>query len=103
MDQGSRLAREILNYLLDHPDVQDTSEGIIEWWLLETHIRRADREVRYALEWLVEQSFVLPCRGADSQTRYRLNRDRLPQIWELLGAGSGGSHDPSRPADRKET
>lgn len=102
MDEGERLARDILSYLITHPGVQDTYEGIVEWWLLETQIRRAEREVAEALDWLVEQSFVLRSRGADTQTRYRLNRDRLPQIRELLGTG-GDAREPLRPIGRKET
>jgi len=30
--------REILAYLADHPDAQDTLAGIFEWWLLERKI-----------------------------------------------------------------
>jgi hypothetical protein len=102
MDEEPAVARDILSHLLAHTDAQDTREGIVEWWLLETQIRRAEREVAEALDWLVEQSFVLRARGADSKTRYRLNRDRLPRIRELLGTG-GGPSEPLRSIGRKES
>jgi hypothetical protein len=89
MDEEPPVARDILSHLLAHPDAHDTYEGIVEWWLLEMQIQRAESRVGEALEWLVERSFVLQCRGTDSRIRYRLNRDRLPQIRALLEAGEG--------------
>jgi hypothetical protein len=29
----TEIAREILAYLLDHPDAQDTLDGISQWWV----------------------------------------------------------------------
>ena len=73
------LETEILSYLVKHPDAQDTVDGIVEWWFLEAGIRHAEQSVRQALQLLVGKGLVLENQGG-SQTRYRLNRARLPEI-----------------------
>jgi len=70
MSSGS-VAREILTYLREHPSAEDTLEGVVEWWLLETHIRRTTVEVKAALEELVASSLVIVQRHQDGRTCYK--------------------------------
>jgi hypothetical protein len=50
---------EILSYFLRNPRAIDSVEGIAQWRLLDETIHRNVREVAEALEWLVEQGFVM--------------------------------------------
>lgn len=74
------LCRDILSYLLDNPQGQDTLEGIAEWWLMEREIRREVRRVRRALVLLIDDGLLAEKTGADGTVRYRLNPERLDEI-----------------------
>lgn len=74
------LCRDILSYLLDNPQGQDTLEGIAEWWLMEREIRREVRRVRRALVLLIDDGLLVEKTGADGTVRYRLNPERLDEI-----------------------
>ncbi len=85
MDEHTpRIAHEILAYLAEHPEAQDTLEGIAEWWLLERYVRRRLDEVREAVTELVDDGLVIERVEADSRPRYRLHPRRLAQIRKLL-------------------
>lgn len=83
-DHRTRVAHDVLNYLVDHPNAQDTIEGITDWWLLEQCIKNRTLEVREALTELVACGFVIDETGGDSRVRYRINRTMLAQIREFL-------------------
>jgi hypothetical protein len=84
-DEGLRIAHRILRYVVENPNAQDTLEGIIEWWLLESlsvsHVAR----VKEAMVELVSAKLLLECRGKESRTYYRINPDRLKEISAFLG------------------
>lgn len=85
----SRIAREILAYLAEHPDAQDTVEGIVEWWLLEQKIQRHTAQVKEALAELVTKGLVLEHKGRDGRFHYCANRRRSGEIHALLKGRSG--------------
>lgn len=80
----SQIAYDILGYLVEHPDAQDTLEGIVEWWLLEQQIKRQTAKVRKALAELVSKRLILERQGKDSRTHYRINRRKLKEIRMLV-------------------
>ncbi|HLL70133.1 MAG TPA: hypothetical protein VK363_01795 [Pyrinomonadaceae bacterium] len=80
----SQIARDVLAYLAEHPDAQDTFEGIVEWWLLEQKIKRQTAEVREVLDNLASRKLILERRAADSRTHYRLNRRKVKAINAFL-------------------
>src|SRR5207249_5251982 len=61
----------IFSYLRDHPSAEDTLEGIVEWWLLETRIRHTVIEVKNALEELVALGLVSVQQHQDGRTCYK--------------------------------
>lgn len=75
---------EILAYLVDHPDAQDTVEGVIEWWLLEQRIERARTQVKTTLAQLVGEELVFARTGAGGRVSYRVNRTTLRDIRRSL-------------------
>lgn len=71
----STIERQLLDYLAEHPNAEDTLEGIAEWWLLEWRIRNYVPKVREALESLVEKGKV-ETRKVGRKTLYRLSRKK---------------------------
>ena len=78
------LAYEILAYLLEHPEAQDTLTGIVEWWLLEQHITRQTTHVKAALAELLAQELLQERTGSDFRVHYRINQDKYQEIRTLL-------------------
>ncbi len=64
------IAREILAYLSDHPDAQDTLDGIVQWWLLERKIKQSQKLVKEVLSSLVKKN-LLEIIVKDQKTYYR--------------------------------
>jgi hypothetical protein len=81
------ISSEILAYLLEHPQAQDTLEGIAQWWLMEQRIKQVISEVKSAIKELVQEGLVLEQEGADGQARYRINLEKKAQIRGRLKQG----------------
>jgi hypothetical protein len=79
----SPVAHELLAYLGEYPEAQDTLEGIVEWWLLEREITKQTAAVQEALAELVMRNLVLERKGGDERIHYRLNRQRQDEITAL--------------------
>lgn len=77
-------AAEVLAYLSEHPDAQDTLEGIVEWWLLEQKIKLMIRDVKHALANLVSRKLVVTRQGRDGRVYYRIDRRKLRPVRLLL-------------------
>jgi hypothetical protein len=88
LDEGnvelSSIARDILAYLIEHAESQDTLEGIMQWWLLEQDIKRWIDQVQAAIAELVARGLVLERRGRDGRIHYRINRSRKQKIKTLI-------------------
>jgi hypothetical protein len=70
---------QLLAYLDENPQAQDTLEGLV-WWLLERRARFYTTRVKEAIAELVAQGLVLERQGPDGQIHYRLNPRRRRQI-----------------------
>jgi hypothetical protein len=68
-----KLARQILRYLQEHPEAQDTVEGIMVWWVSERAIKHWLPQVRGCLATLVARGY-LEKRTVDGRIFYRLNQ-----------------------------
>jgi len=77
---GQPIANEILAYLVNHPEAQDTLEGITEWWLLEQRIRHAVAEVDKVLHDLAAHDLLVTRQCADGRIYYGLNRVKEREI-----------------------
>jgi hypothetical protein len=82
------LADEVLAYLVQHPQAQDTVEGIVEWWLLEQRIRTAVADAEAAVSDLVHQDFLIKIEGSDGRMFYGLNRSKMREIRRHLRIGA---------------
>ncbi len=72
------LADEILRYLVEHPEAQDTVEGIADWWLTERRVRQAIADVEAALGRLVDQGLVDVVMREGGARRYRSKLRKQP-------------------------
>lgn len=77
------MTHEILAYVAERPRARDTFEGILRWWLLERWTERQRREVRRAVDELVEAGFLVATRGRDGRLRYGLDPARLDEARRL--------------------
>ena len=73
-------SHEILAYLAENPDAEDTLEGVVEWWLLEQRIRNRAVRVEEALAELVASGLVLERKGRDLRSHYRINPGKLAEV-----------------------
>jgi len=83
-EEKVRTAYEILEYLNDNPNAQDTLEGIVEWWLVERTVKQQTLAVEEALSMLAAERLVLARKGLDGRTHYKLNSRRQRKIKLLL-------------------
>ncbi len=82
------MEQDILNYLLEHPDANDTVDGIARWWILEQRIKREMAQVRSSLDGLEDKGWILARRGPDNVAHYRLNPERKSEIVDELARRS---------------
>ncbi len=84
----SQISYDILAYLVDHPEAQDTFDGIIEWWLPDQIIKQMNNRskpiVQEAVNTLVEKKLITISKGGDSQIRYKLNMKMNHEIQGIL-------------------
>lgn len=80
----SQIGYQILSYLVEHPEAQDTAEGIVKWWLLERAIKFQEAQVIKSLADLVARGWVIKVKGKDSQARYRINDSKYEEIKKLI-------------------
>jgi hypothetical protein len=85
MDVNAMLTHEVLSYLIEHPEAQDTVEGLAEWRLLDQRIRQSVSEVTAVLNDLLKRDLVVARHGADGRIHYRVNLERQDEIRRLLG------------------
>jgi hypothetical protein len=53
------VVRQVLGYFVRYPDASDSLEGITHWRLAEERIHRAVEETKTALDWLVDEGFLV--------------------------------------------
>jgi hypothetical protein len=75
---------EVLAYLFNHSEAQDTVEGIVEWWLLAQRITHQRTKVKAALADMVALGLVLERKGPDGRLHYRINTNKAREIQQLL-------------------
>lgn len=75
---------QILAYLVEHPEAQDTVDGIVEWWLLERTIKFQKTQIIKAISELVGKGLVIENKGKDLQTHYRINQNKFEEIQKLI-------------------
>jgi hypothetical protein len=83
IERGSLLF-QVLEYLADHTEAEDTLEGIVEWWLLEQSIKYEMARVKEALQELIAKGLIMEVEGPGRDTFYRINNQKRGEIETLL-------------------
>jgi hypothetical protein len=83
--------RHVLQYLLDHPEAKDTSQGILRWWLPGGMVAWEEAAVQAALEALVIRGWATQRPLPASPPLYGLNRAPLEEIQVFLRALERGT------------
>ncbi|MGH9431529.1 MAG: hypothetical protein ACRD3T_08285 [Terriglobia bacterium] len=81
------IARDILNYFLRNPQAADDLEGLARWRLLRETIHRSIEETDLALEWLVEQGFLVKLSPPGSNAIFCLNLQNLGPAESFVAEG----------------
>lgn len=75
--EDSRVARDILLYLLNRPTARDSIESITEWWLRRQRLDEAVCTVQRVMKRLVSDSLILEY---ERPSGYGLNTTRLEDV-----------------------
>ncbi len=71
------LSEAVMEYLSEHPEAEDTLEGIAEWWVMRRQVRSEVAALREVLRRLTDRG-VLEKIGTGDSSRYRL-KIKLPE------------------------
>ena len=83
-----QIAHEILAYLADHPDAEDTLDGIVQWWLLERKIKYQKNKVINALDELISDGYILKQATVAAGHVYVLNKNKKEELLKILSQKS---------------
>jgi hypothetical protein len=73
-------APEILDYLARQPGAQDTIEGILHWWVLDSCIRDWTPKIAKTVAQLVERGFLEEKASPDGKIFYHISPRYLSNL-----------------------
>jgi hypothetical protein len=82
--EKDEIAREILAYLRDHPDAEDTLDGIVQWWILDRKIKYQKALVQKAIDDLTKSNLIIEQKKKNIGCFYRINRSKSREITTVL-------------------
>jgi hypothetical protein len=85
-EDRATLIREILDYVLRHPDAKDTPNGIHRFWLSSYTAHQSPERVREALDYLAdEKGWLIKKVSGSSVALYGLDKRYSLAVREFLG------------------
>jgi hypothetical protein len=71
---------EILDYLARQPEAQDTIDGILQWWVLDSCVRSWAPKIAKTIGKLVEQGFLEEKPSSDGRIFYHVSARYLSTL-----------------------
>ena len=81
-------AREVLAYFVSNPQAADSLEGVARWRVQQEIVRHSVEQVGRALEWLVDQGFLVRESAAGFAATYRLNQSKATEAAHFVAVES---------------
>ena len=78
------IIRQILAYVIVHPQAKDTLEGISKWWGPKGHMESSIAEIQDGLNFLVARGWMRERVVTPTPKIYGMNKGRLAQIKAFL-------------------
>ncbi len=78
------ILRQLLAYMLIHPDAKDTIRGIRKWWRVEGQTELSGVGIQRVLDFLVAQEWATEREVTPAPKIYGLNKERLAEIATFL-------------------
>ena len=100
------MAPQVLECFVRNPQVVDSLEGIARFRIQQQTIKQTVEQVELALDWLVQQGFVLEEQTIGVSPMFRLNRERASEAEHFVfyssapGAEAAARHRVSSPGPR---
>jgi hypothetical protein len=82
---AGNVTRDILGYLLRHPDMADSLEGLARWRLAEMTVRHTLDETERAVNWLVDRGWVREVARPHWAALFTLDEARRDEAASFLG------------------
>ncbi len=76
--------RDILSYLLRHPEAADTLDGIARWWLQRECVDYSVEEVAKALHFLVRLGFIVEKRSTAKRAFFQIDPTKQSEIMAFI-------------------
>lgn len=76
--------KQLLQYMVQHPEAMDTTEGIREWWLRDISQTVSEDTLAMVIVELELKGWLIRRETAASKVLYRINPDALDEIRESL-------------------
>ena len=80
----SPATKEILRYLIEHPDAKDTAEGIARWWISPHHHEWKRDVVQRAIDELVARGWLIRRETTPSHVVFSLDKQHLAAITAMI-------------------
>ena len=93
------MVRDMLRYLVAHPEAKDTVEGITRWWQPAGEPGWSAAEVSAALDFFARRSWV-SVREAGSARLWSANPERVGEMRRFLDEMESGPQAPEKAPEK---